>query len=74
MNTAANETNVMDNIEFVRRSWESRCPDWEIVRIYRAFEGDLRIIVRRTNEDEQRWTVSFHRLADGKVHCGFSRK
>lgn len=62
------------HVSKIREAWEKGNPDWEIVRIYRAFEGDFRIIVRRTSEEEQRWTVYTKRLSDGKYHIGFARK
>lgn len=64
----------METYEAIREEWEARCPDWEIIRIYRAFEGDFRIIVRRTTEEEQRWSVTFVRLDNGKLRCRFTRK
>lgn len=47
-------------------------PEHEIVRVYRAFEGDYRVIIRKDGE-ETRWSVSEKLSPDYKIIVLFSK-
>lgn len=47
-------------------------PDHEIVKVYRAFEGDFRVILRNDRE-ETRWSVSEKLTPDFKILVIFTK-